>query len=79
MTEFKAKIISVEYHKPEYHITIEVYIDDVLNSETMITAQDTLTFLEIRALVLDQLHAIKDALELGAELNSHIGQEIILT
>ena len=79
MTEFKAKIKTVEYFKPEYHITIEIYIDDIYDSETMITAEDTLTFLEVRDIVLDKLHAIKDALELGAELNSHIGQEIILT
>lgn len=79
MTEFKAKIISVEYHKPEYHINIEIYIDDVYDSETTVTAQDTLTFLEVRNLVLDQLNAIKNALDLGAELESHIGQEIILT
>ena len=79
MSEFKAKIMSVEYHRPEYHINIEIYIDDVHDSDTMITAQDDLTFIQIRDLVLDKLHAIKDALELGAELNSHIGQEIILT
>lgn len=79
MTEFKAKIQSVEYHKPEYHITIEIYIDDVYDSDTMITAQDTLTFLEVRTLVLDHLNAIKNALDLGAELESHVGQEIILT
>ena len=79
MAEFKAKIKTVEYHKPEYHITIEIYIDDVYDSETTVTAQDTLTFLEVRNLVLDQLNAIKNALDLGAELESHIGQEIILT
>jgi len=79
MTEFKAKIIYVEYHKPEYHISIEIYIDGVHDSDTMITAQDTCTFLEVRTLVLDQLNAIKNALDLGAELESHVGQEIILT
>lgn len=79
MVEFKAKIKSVEYHKPEYHITIEIYIDDVYDSDTMITAQDDLMFIAVRNLVLDKLHEIKNALELGAELNSHIGQEIILT
>lgn len=79
MSEFKAKIIGVEYHKPEYHITIEIYIDDVHNSDTMITAQDNLTFIGVRDLVLDKLHEIKNALDLGAELESHIRQEIILT
>jgi len=79
MSEFKAKILNVEYHKPEYHITIEIYIDDVHDSNTMITAQDSLTFIEVRGLVLDKLNEIKNALDLGAELESHIGQEIILT
>ena len=79
MSEFKAKILNVEYHKPEYHITIEIYIDDVHNSDTMITAQDNLTFIGVRDLVLDKLHEIKNALDLGAELESHIRQEIILT
>lgn len=79
MTEFKAEIISVEYHKPEYRITIKIYINGVYDSETMITAQDTFTFIEVRNLVLDQLHAIKNALDLGAELESRVGQEIILT
>lgn len=76
--EFKAKIISVEYHKPEYHITIEIYVDEVLDSNVTIHTQDTMTFIEIRTMVLAELQAIKNALELGAELNSHIGQEIIL-
>ena len=79
MSEFKAKIISVEYHKPEYHITIEIYIDDVHDSDAMVTAQDSLTFIEVRGLVLSKLHEIKNTLDLGAELESHIGQEIILT
>jgi len=79
MSKFKAKIISVEYHKPEYHITIKIYIDDVLDSDAMVTAQDNLTFVEVRDLVLNKLHEIKNALDLGAELESHIGQEIILT
>lgn len=79
MSEFKAKILNVEYHKPEYHINIEIYIDDVYDSETTVTAQDTLAFLEVRNLVLEKLQAIKNALDLGAELESHVGQEIILT
>lgn len=78
MTEFKAKIISVEYHKPEYHINIKIYIDNIYDSDTTIHAKDNLTFQEIRNLVLVKLQSIKNALGLGAELNSHVGQEIIL-
>ena len=79
MSEFKAKIIGVEYLKPEYHITVKIYVDDMHDSDAMITAQDSLTFIEVRDLVLNKLHEIKNALDLGAELESHIGQEIILT
>lgn len=78
MTDFEAKIISIEYHKPEYHITIEIYVDKVLDSEVAIHAQDNLTFQEIRNLVLANLQSIKNALDLGAELNSHVGQIITL-
>lgn len=79
MNEFKAKIINVEYHKPEYHIIIEIYINNVHDSDAIVNAQDNLSFIEVRDLILNKLHKIKNALDLGAELNSHIGQEIILT
>lgn len=64
---------------PEYHINIEIYIDGIYNSETMITAPDHLEFVDVKNLVLSKLHEIKNTLSLGAKLNDHIGQNIILT
>ena len=78
MTEIKAKVVSIEYHKPEYHISIEIYIDNALDSETVVTISDYVDINTVKEIVKDKLREIKNALSLGSQLDTYVGQEIIL-
>lgn len=78
MVEFKAKVISIEYHKPEYHVNIEIYIDGVLNSDTTVNIPDDISIDAAKEMVKDKLREIKASLTLGHQLNTYIEQEIIL-
>lgn len=78
MAEFKAKIMSVEYYKPEYHVNVEIYIDNIFNSDAMITVPDNLNIDEAKELVKDKLREIKATFTLGHQLDGYVGQEIVL-
>ena len=65
----------MEYHKPEYHVNIEIYIDNKLDSKTTLHATDTLSIQDVESLIEDQLKAKESALSLGSALNDLIGTE----
>jgi len=78
MVEFKAEIISVRYHKPEYHVNVKIYIDSIYNSDAVITVLDGINIDDAKELVKDKLKEIKASLTLGSQLNGYVRKEIVL-